>query len=190
MINESNSFYEGPLTKVYGCATAHPALTGKTAYGDFQTHAASAWPSAFNRWVAIMAYNSARAKLSAARVLGGTKIASPRSTEEQWVDTSDDDSDGNAKPHKGAGTTGYGRPLDTVNAGKWKPFTDGNGLCSPGRWAPQKRMIEKSGTARNLRACVGFNMAELVTLVVSVASPNVDNKMPSRMLKIVHIGAW
>jgi hypothetical protein len=106
------------------------------------------------------------------------------------VDTSDDDSDGNAKPHKGAGTTGYGRPIDTVNAGKWKPFTDGNGLCRPGRWAPQKRMIEKSGTARNPRVGVGFNMAELVTLAVSVASPNVDNKTPSRMLKIVHIVAW
>ena len=78
-------------------------------------------------------------------------IASPWSTEEPRVDTSDEDSDGNAKPQKGSGTTGYGRPLDTVNAGKWKPFTDGNGLCSPGRWAPQNRMIEKSGTARNLR---------------------------------------
>jgi hypothetical protein len=94
-----------------------------------------------------MAYNSAMAKLSAARVLGGTMIASPWSTEEPWVDTSDDDSVGNAKPQKGAGTTGYVRQFDTVNAGKWKPFTDGNGLCSPGRWAPQNRMTEKSGTA-------------------------------------------
>jgi hypothetical protein len=71
MINKSTSFYEGPLPKDCGCATAHPALIGKTAYGDFQTHAASAWPPAFNRWVAIMAYNSAMAKLCAARVLGG-----------------------------------------------------------------------------------------------------------------------
>ena len=38
-----------------------------------------------------------------------------------------------------------GGPLRVRTAGRVKPFADGAGLCSPGRWAPEARNEEKSG---------------------------------------------
>ena len=41
-----------------------------------------------------------------------------------------------AYDHKGIGK---GPPRRAMHMGRDKPFTDGGGLCSPGRWAPQQR---------------------------------------------------
>ena len=101
-----------------------------------------------------MAFSSAMAKLSAAQALGGSK-ASTRHP--KWIHngaddiTSDEDSNGERKTPKGSGNIGFGPALKTIQAGKIKDFVDGNGLCSPGRWAPDMRSSEPSGTARNIK---------------------------------------
>ena len=56
--------------------------------------------------------------------------------------TSDEDHDGNVKPKRGAGRTGVGAPLQVNFQGKVRPFADGAGLCSPGRWLPHQRVID------------------------------------------------
>ena len=42
-------------------------------------------------------------------------------------------------PQSGAGWIGYGDPLSVGRAGKHRGIQDGAGLCSPGRWLPEKR---------------------------------------------------
>ena len=51
-------------TKSCSCTKVHPEVIGKTMHGDFHTHRASAWPPAFSRWVAIMAFSFDMALLS------------------------------------------------------------------------------------------------------------------------------
>ena len=47
---------------------------------------------------------------------------------------------------------GHGPPLASRMLGKHKNFTDGLGLCSPGRWAPQRRLCA--------RECASLGFAE------------------------------
>lgn len=48
---------------------------------------------------------------------------------------------------KGTGIRGHGAPLRFRN----KDYEDGCGLCSPGRWPPDRRNLEQSGIAESLR---------------------------------------
>ena len=54
-------------------------------------------------------------------------------------DTSEEDEPGVLRPRFGQGRLGRGAPLTTIQSGKRRPFQDGAGLCSPGRWAPEDR---------------------------------------------------
>ena len=58
------------------------------------------------------------------------------------------DSDGDPGPRVGAGVTPSYRPLTVTLGGKPKPFDDGQGLRSPGRWPPEHRVADKSGGQR------------------------------------------
>ena len=42
-------------------------------------------------------------------------------------------------PPEGAGWLGYGKPWSVGLGSRERPFADGGGLCSPGRWAPGSR---------------------------------------------------
>ena len=53
--------------------------------------------------------------------------------------TSDEDELGDKREKRGTGSWGRGPPLMVQVGGRIKPFADGAGLCSPGRWAPEKR---------------------------------------------------
>ena len=89
-----------------------------------------------------MAYNWGMGRLCAARMQGeqSAKFAPYEQITIADEDaTSDEDSDGVPIPRKGAGWWGHGPPMATLRAGRYKAFADGNGLCSPGRWEPQKR---------------------------------------------------
>lgn len=55
------------------------------------------------------------------------------------VASSDEDEDGFSKLKLGSGHWGIGSFLMSCLIGKQKLFTDGFGLCSPGRWPPAQR---------------------------------------------------
>jgi hypothetical protein len=65
---------------------------------------------------------------------------------------SDLDEDGFPKPKFGAGLWGQGPPLSYVESGKRKLFADGCGLCSPGRWEPERRQVVGSTLADEVRS--------------------------------------
>ena len=50
-----------------------------------------------------------------------------------------DEEDGVVRPKKGHGRVGRGAPVVLEQGISARPFEDGAGLCSPGRWAPQDR---------------------------------------------------
>ena len=71
---------------------------------------------------------------------------------EQETTTSDEDEDGFPRAKLGSGHWGRGPPWQVEVAGKRRDLVDGAGLCSPGRWAPDKRGLEQaSGISANLR---------------------------------------
>ncbi|CAE8726071.1 unnamed protein product [Polarella glacialis] len=67
---------------------------------------------------------------------------------------SDLDEDGVPKPKYGAGLWGSGPPLSFVESGKHKLFSDGCGLCSPGRWEPARRQVVGSSLAEEVRVAL------------------------------------
>ena len=70
------------------------------------------------------------------------------------VDTSEDDSDGEPRLKWGAGNLGLGQPMQVKSAGKRRPFADGCGLASPGRWAPENRKTDMASVALAIKANV------------------------------------
>lgn len=67
------------------------------------------------------------------------------------AETSSDDEDGVRRPKVGEGHQGIGAPLSVEVAGRSKPFHDGGGLCSPGRWPPSQRSYYLSALGAHLR---------------------------------------
>ena len=65
--------------------------------------------------------------------------------------TSDEDEDGVPRPRLGTGVLGTGPLVKVSLGGKVRDFDDGAGLCSPGRWRPDRRNPERSGLALCLR---------------------------------------
>ena len=56
-------------------------------------------------------------------------------------ETSEEDERGEVRPKLGAGWWGSGPPIQIFRKGKCKDLRDGLGLCSPGRWTPEKRRL-------------------------------------------------
>ena len=75
-------------------------------------------------------------------------------------DTSDDDETGRPRPLLGAGNLGKGPPLTTRWGGKYRPFHDGSGLCSRGRWLPSCR-TPLAAPAVALRAIIKKHLASI-----------------------------
>ena len=76
--------------------------------------------------------------------------------------SSDEDEDGCPKPKLGAGHWGSGPPLTSTLMGKKKPFADGFGLCSPGRWPPALRRSAASTPALGLMEVLGAELEKLL----------------------------
>ena len=74
------------------------------------------------------------------RRLTATELAWVTKTEAER-DTSDEEEPGVPRPKRGTGCWGNGPPLSIQLGGRVKPFADGAGLCSPGRWMPEKRFL-------------------------------------------------
>ena len=54
--------------------------------------------------------------------------------------TSDEEEPNVVRPKQGDGRLGVGSPIYLLDAGEKRPFHDGAGLCSPGRWPPKQRV--------------------------------------------------
>ena len=63
-------------------------------------------------------------------------------------ETSDEDECGELRVPAGQGVRGVGVPLSVHIGGRYKPFADGAGLCSPGNWAPEQRREQHSWLRR------------------------------------------
>ena len=63
---------------------------------------------------------------------------------EAEAETSEEDEDGVLRPRLGEGMCGIGPPLHVTLAGRQKPFHDGGGLCSLGRWCHRNRPTPSS----------------------------------------------
>ena len=76
--------------------------------------------------------------------------------------SSDEDEDGYPKAKLDAGPWGIDRPLTSTLMGKRKPFADGFGLCSPGRWPPAQRRSAASTPALGLMEALGAELEKLL----------------------------
>ena len=67
--------------------------------------------------------------------------------------TSDEESEmpGTRRPKKGEGWWGHGHTMLSLRKGIPKPFCDGAGLCSPGRWPIQRRRLPNKDIAIELQ---------------------------------------
>ena len=73
---------------------------------------------------------------------------------------SDTEPDADAAP-AGAGWRGCGPPLICGSGFKTRPFQDGLGLCSPGRWGPTARRLPSGGAAAALRELIRAEMSAM-----------------------------
>ena len=67
--------------------------------------------------------------------------------------TSDEEAElpGTRRPKKGEGWWGHGHTMLSLRKGIPKPFCDGAGLCSPGRWPIQRRRLPDNDIAIELQ---------------------------------------
>ena len=80
----------------------------------------------------------------------------PQGPEIDQSATTDEETElnGMRRPKRGEGWWGYGPTLLPLRKGVPKPFTDGAGLCSPGRWPVSRRKLPDNELAQKLRATV------------------------------------
>ena len=76
--------------------------------------------------------------------------------------SSDEDDDKVQKPKLGAGLWGRGPPLVSRMLGKRMEFTDGFGLCSPGRWPPSKRRCAADTSSLGFAKSLGKELRKLL----------------------------
>ena len=68
------------------------------------------------------------------------------------------------------GLRGLGPPLRSLLNGKARPFTDGCGLCSPGRWPPNLRQCAATNNALVLHERIGESLQALLASELDVRS--------------------
>ena len=78
------------------------------------------------------------------------------------AEVSSDEDEDYPKAKLGAGHWGIGPPLTSTLMGKRKPFADGFGLCSPGRWPPAQRRSAASTPALGLMEALGAELEKLL----------------------------
>ncbi|CAE8655766.1 unnamed protein product [Polarella glacialis] len=154
-------FYLGPLPQ--HCGHNHNALIGRNLAGNFHTAATAAYPPPMCSALADLFMQDfllntvvVRSDVTLTPTGGehvqesvGKRQVTLKSAEEA---ESDLDEDGFTKPRFGSGLWGQGPPLSYVESGKLKHFSDGCGLCSPGRWEPERRQVVGSTLAGEVRA--------------------------------------
>ena len=76
--------------------------------------------------------------------------------------TSEEESEmpGVTRPRKGAGWWGRGSSMKAMRKGIPRDFVDGAGLCSPGRWKVNQRILPDDQFARRLRRALRDGLAK------------------------------
>ena len=172
---DDQNCYMGPLPRFPEHKKVMQPLIGiDPETGTFRTRPSGAYPSGMCELIAKALFDDwlARMELEPLTPFGGgevgeftpaqgdpckARLAPPMAAQterpqEFWAnhDTSDEDEEGRRRPRLGEGYWGAGPPLHTMVAGKTKPFHAGAGLCSPGRWPPERRQLETSGLSARL----------------------------------------
>ena len=96
--------------------------------------------------------------------------------------TSDEDEDGHCKPRLGDGVRGHGPPLTSSIMGQLRGMCDGFGLCSPGRWPPERRKDSKDVCSLGFLEELGGELENLLCRhsdVQQLASSFADGKVVS-----------
>jgi hypothetical protein len=103
-----------------------------------------------------------RRKVILNQALTPTKVTlTPAKVEEDEASSSEDDC-GFPKPKLVDHLGGSGPPLEAVWGGKIREFHDGAGLCSPGRWPPERRKISQVPFAVSLRMSLAKILKEFI----------------------------
>ena len=150
--------YTGPLPR--SCGHLHSPLIGGDGKGGFATGPSAAFPPAMCRALARLLLDdfllrvNLEPKFTSPARGGELKSRSEVASEvaEDGEPDSEVDEDGVLKPPFGSGVLGFGRQLVVKVNGKERLFEDGAGLCSPGRWPPERRGTEESGFTWEVRA--------------------------------------
>ena len=97
--------------------------------------------------------------------------------------TSDEESElpGTARPRKGAGWWGRGPPLRPMRKGIPRDFVDGAGLCSPGRWPIDRRILPEDFTSKRLRRIIHEG---LVTAIERMRITENDDKLDAKKILV------
>jgi hypothetical protein len=164
----SHGNYEGPLPCF--CGHVHKnSLIGRSAKGGFNTSASAAYPADMCQWIANMLISQVfrnqapleegpkkACSLSPAKTEGlqappvFPPLPPPTPVDEDA--TSEEEEPGIKRPLLRNHPGGNGLPLTNNWGGKERSVHDGAGLCSPGRWAPDKRIGTKWKGAYDLTA--------------------------------------
>ena len=85
--------------------------------------------------------------------------------------TSDEDADRGPKMKKGQGRCGMGSSIRLEAGVEKRPFHDGAGLCSPGRWLPHKRLADPVSIKlfAEIRNLLASSFADLPGLACEIA---------------------
>ena len=72
---------------------------------------------------------------------------------------------GTRRPRKGEGWWGRGPPVRPIRKGIPRESVDGGGLCSPGRWPIDKRILPDDYTSKHLQKALTDSLQEALALI-------------------------
>ena len=139
---DNNWKYMGPLPRGCPHPGQHDALIGVNAEGQWKTAPAAHYPGPLCLFLASAIYKTWNDTSSAPVGIFSTEVST-----EQDMDTEDDTTPVEQQIKIDSGC--QGPPLVTKYAGKSEFFCDGMGLCSPGRWHPHVRQLERTPQQRD-----------------------------------------
>ena len=146
-------YYTGPLPR--SCGHSHAPLIGGDGRGGFKTGPSAAYPPEMCRGLAQLLFEDFLLRVDLLPKIttpgDGAMLKSRQEVEADNEPDSELDEDGVPKPPFGSGLLGFGRQLSIRVNGREKPFEDGAGLCSPGRWPPERRGTDETGFAWEVR---------------------------------------
>ena len=167
--------YLGPLPR--SCGHVHQTKLVGTENGVFRTKPTSSYPPRMCRFLAEMVWEHFQSS-SQQRCAGGSQLQeeltdmdqtqkfvpvgevfenvfenNPVETEAapEEGSTSEEDEDGDPKPKLQDHLGGGGNAMSVFWSGKQREMHDGAGLCSPGRWPPERRKMNSSNFCLMLR---------------------------------------
>lgn len=134
---DEQGYYQGPLQR----REAKTCLIGLRD-GAFKTTGTEQWPSDFCKWIAKSCLQSITSAIASGRVddAAGTTTADADKLAYETL-----------KPDGWKVLGGHGEPRQCRAPGKIKPFHDGSGLASPGRWDIEQRIWNDNNFWKDLR---------------------------------------